>query len=1672
MPSFIPAAAADGSIRVDAGGTGTPGPPPWDADTDTAPSPYSNAASSYAFSNGAPVTLDPSVPTGTPSSIFDSERWSPLGSPEMQWNVPVIAGQYEVRLYFADTYGPTQIPGGRVFDVAIEGNRKLDHYDIFADVGANRGVMKSFLVNSDSTLTIDFTHEVENPEVRGIEIVPAPANLARHVSVTPSSLSFPATAIGNTATRSVVVTNDGAAGDPVVTLSSTTVSGTDAGAFRSAFTTAPPVALAPGAATTVNVTFAPTAAGSRSATMSIAHDGLSSPLSVPLSGTTPDANSIGFGKSTLAGASSSGVTSLQFGPDGRLYASQFDGLIKVYTVARNAANSYFATATSTITAIQAIPNHNDDGTLAPTVNTRIVTGLLVAGTAASPVVYATSSDPRIGGGSAGTDTNLDTNSSMLSRLNWSGSAWTRTDLVRGLPRSEENHMSNGLALDPASNTIYIAQGGNTNAGAPSNNFAQLPEVALSAAVLSVNLGAIGDTTYDLPTLADSAVDGRDPFGGDNGKNQARLVPGGPVQVYAPGFRNPYDVLLASSGKLYAIDNGANAGWGAAPVGAGPSGTCTNAINEPGGTDQDGLHLITGPGYYAGHPNPTRANRSNTFGSPAQSPVSVANPIECDYRPSASANSTALTTFGGSADGLAEYTASNFGGQLRGNLLAAGYTDNNVSRIVLNAGGTAVTSNTPLLASIGSNPLDVTALGDAGTFPGTIWVGDQGNGAIYAFEPNDYGGATFTCSGASSTTLDEDRDGFTNADEIDNGTNPCSAADFPPDHNGNHISDLNDPDDDSDGLPDTSDPFVWDAKNGTTTTLPVRYNWKTGTAIPGPDGQSLLGLGFTGLMTDTRTNYASLFDAHKMTAGGAAGVMTVDAVPPGTALGTVNTQQYAFQFGVRPTTTPFTAHTRVESPFAGVTPQGNDAIGMQIGNGDQDNFLALTACAGGGGTGICLTKEVAGVTTTQPVATLALPGPEAVDLSLEVDPATASVQASYRTTTSGILGPRIAVGPRQSIPGSWLTSSTRGLAVGVLATSAGGVPFPATWDLIEVQAGVSGRIAASPSPLTEPATTVGSTSSATVTLTNQGGSGDPSIAINGVSVSGTDAAQFSAALTSPSPVTLPPGGTTTVSVKFAPTGAGARSATLSVAHSGTNSPVTVALSGTGLTPPPSSTTIAADPFTRTVSGGWGSAPTGGAWSVVSGPATDFSVNGSRALAVTPGSSTQRAVVLPTTSAQDVDASVKTVFPGRPVGSPYYAYLLLRRQSGGAYYRIGAVLRPDGTVALRGQTDTGASLFAETVTGTSFAAGGSVRVRVQVTGANPTTIRARAWADGTAEPTAWAVTATSSAAGLQNAGSVGLRSVNATITTAQIGFDDLSVLTSARSTGTWVSKAPSGFARQEVSYVNVSGKFYLAGGSTIQERYDPVANVWTNVAPLPANLDHIQGVAVGGLVYYIGGLVNWPSPEVSTLYIYDPVANAFRQGAPMPRGRGAGGVAVYNGKVYYAGGLNNGVAVPWFDAYDPATNTWQSLPDMPRPRDHFQAAVVGGRFFAIGGRNGAITATTTANDAFDLTTRNWSTGRRPLPTARGGFAAAVLGNEVVVMGGEGGGPYNGAFNVVEAYDTVNDSWRTLTPMPTARHGIEGAICNGGVYVAAGATAQGRAPTAVQDAFFLGAPTACTG
>jgi len=748
---------------------------------------------------------------------------------------------------------------------------------------------------------------------------------------------------------------------------------------------------------------------------------------------------ISFTAGNLAGESLTSPTSLQFGPDGRLYVSQQNGIIYAYTVVRNGANDYQVTASEAIALIQQITNHNDDGTVASTTNTRQVTGIVVAGTSTNPIIYVTSSDPRIGGGGGATNKNLDTNSGIISRLSWSGSSWIKTDLVRGLPRSEENHSPNGMAYDADENVLYMAQGGNTNMGAPSNNFVFLPEYALSTAILKIDLDLISGT-YDLPTLDDETrtnvnatfgyTDQYDPFGGNNGKNQAMLPVSGPVSIYSPGWRNNYDVVITQAGRMYSFDNGPNAGWGGAPT------NCSNGVVEPGIADCDVLHYVT-LGYYAGHANPTRGSRNNKFNtSNPQSPIpaGLENPVECTYQ-TPDNQPQALTSICSSSNGMCEYKASNFSNAMKGDLLIAAF-NGKINRAKLNAAGTAIVSGglTALASNFGATPLDVIAQGDNDIFPGTIWAVTYGAGNITIFEPVDFS----SCIGdPNSMTVDSDNDGFKNGDETANGTDPCSAASKPSDADIDNISDLTDPDDDNDGISDLLDRFALDPLNGFSTTIPVRYDFDN--ALDG----GINNWGFTGLMTNGGIDYQQLYDSDKMTVGGAALKFTIEEVSSGDAFQTLNSQEYGYQFGVNSGASQWSyiVHSRVMGPFAGFTPASNQSMGMFIGTGDENNYLKIVTHANGGSGGIQVLKEENGATTAN-IYNASILNKSYVDLFLKINKNTNQVQASYSIED----GAQVFIGSPVNVPANWLSGV---LAVGFISTSRGASAFPATWDFIEV-----------------------------------------------------------------------------------------------------------------------------------------------------------------------------------------------------------------------------------------------------------------------------------------------------------------------------------------------------------------------------------------------------------------------------------------------------------------------------------------------------------------------------------------------------------------------------------------------------------------------------------------------
>ncbi len=853
---------------------------------------------------------------------------------------------------------------------------------------------------------------------------------------------------------------------------------------------------------------------------------------------------------------SNGITSLMYGPDGRLYVAEYPGLIKILTIQRNGPTDYVVTNYEELDGIQTMADHNDDGTFFSSIE-RETTGMTVVGTLTNPVVYVASSDFRIGAGTGGGngDVNLDTNSGVITRFTWNGSSWDVVDIVRGLPRSEENHATNGLEFTTIGGDDYliVAQGGHTNAGSPSTNFVFTCEYALSSAVLAINLSEIEalpiqndngrNYIYDLPTLDDptrpnvngitdsdspgyNGVDVNDPWGGNDGLNQAIVDPNGPVQILSPGYRNAYDLVLTESGALYVTDNGANGGWGGFPENEG-SGSATNNYlpSEPGSQspsngeqidNKDHLQLITTDiqnytfnSYYGGHPNPTRANPTGAglytdngtsqvfrtliydpdgsipgstmdpaIGLPANwPPVQMANPVEGDWRGPTVANPDGpdddpIAIWGTNTNGIDEYTASNFGGAMQGDLLA-GHNGGNIRRVQLENDGTLQSLDQTFLSGISGDALGITCNGDDEVFAGTIWIGtlggtssqNPGGGTILVYEPQDFLECLEPGDVGYDSSADGDSDGYLNQDEEDNDTGVCNGGSQPSDFDKAAggiplISDLNDDDDDNDNIPDANDPFqLGNPTNGGSDafTLPIfndLFNNQQGLG-------GIFGLGMTGLMNngDTGRNWMDWLDVPNVgpypndVLGGAPGIMT-SYMTEGTALGTANSQEKGYQYGVQVDNTTgkftviagmngFTGPLRLYENTDGVT---NGELGIFIGDGTQSNYIKFVVTTDGF-TALQEINDVPGIPVQANIPVANRPT-ATIRFYFIIDPITGVVELEYQLDANS----RVPMGSMNAT-GTVLQAiqtSSLDLAVGFIGTSnTPGKELEGSWDFLNV-----------------------------------------------------------------------------------------------------------------------------------------------------------------------------------------------------------------------------------------------------------------------------------------------------------------------------------------------------------------------------------------------------------------------------------------------------------------------------------------------------------------------------------------------------------------------------------------------------------------------------------------------
>jgi len=306
----------------------------------------------------------------------------------------------------------------------------------------------------------------------------------------------------------------------------------------------------------------------------------------------------------------------------------------------------------------------------------------------------------------------------------------------------------------------------------------------------------------------------------------------------------------------------------------------------------------------------------------------------------------------------------------------------------------------------------------------------------------------------------------------------------------------------------------------------------------------------------------------------------------------------------------------------------------------------------------------------------------------------------------------------------------------------------------------------------------------------------------------------------------------------------------------------------------------------------------------------------------------------------------------------------------------------------------------------------------------------------------------------------------------------VVAEAQAPGKWVKLAAFPEPAEELYGAAAAGKVYVFGGLApgwqprgLVFEYDPAIDKWTKKKPMALASHHVAFTELNGKLYAFGGFVLPGSGPpawvpIDNAWEYDPAADTWKALAPMPTKRGSPVAATVGGKIYVIGGASThpGSSEPAVhparphrsvanvEEYDPATNTWRARSPMPTARNHAAVGVVGGKIYVIGGRLGAafvgISSPTDVVEEYDPAADQWGMVKARMPTPRSAVAWGVHGGRIYVAGGEAQGPtFMAAFRALEAYEPATNRWITLPSMPIPRHGLAGAVVGSRLHLVSG-------------------------
>jgi N-acetylneuraminic acid mutarotase len=239
------------------------------------------------------------------------------------------------------------------------------------------------------------------------------------------------------------------------------------------------------------------------------------------------------------------------------------------------------------------------------------------------------------------------------------------------------------------------------------------------------------------------------------------------------------------------------------------------------------------------------------------------------------------------------------------------------------------------------------------------------------------------------------------------------------------------------------------------------------------------------------------------------------------------------------------------------------------------------------------------------------------------------------------------------------------------------------------------------------------------------------------------------------------------------------------------------------------------------------------------------------------------------------------------------------------------------------------------------------------------------------------------------------------------------------------------------------------------YNPVADQWTRLADVPAELTH-QAVAIdGNTIWSLGGTVgDSPGTVVDSVYLYDVTANTWSTGPSLPAPRGGGQTVILGRNLHFFGGFlpdrQTGSLDHWVMNLDNLAAGWSSLAAMPEPRNHFAGVGLNGKIYALGGATGHDTGPRDVAfvHVYNPASNQW-TQLASLPVAASHIETGtfVQDGRIFVTGGRSNVTGQKLLDTFYSYDPNTNSWSSLPPLPRPTRVHVARVINGMLIVGNG-------------------------